>query len=463
MDLCLVQPRHVYAPDPSIRRIGHVYMPTSLLTAASRLLQAGVRLQVVDENVFECEILADVVAINLIGAPYIRKGVEFSRRLERWNPKGKLILGGQVVSGFREEEFRKLFGSSAVNGNDDRQLAIALGINSSALPPPESVSLIGAYELLKDNVMQLYLSNEFGFYLSQGCQYTCSFCAAKRTRCDPNTGKMIPVKEVYRDIITVEKDLRYLVKKSLRYGLNEMKIYLSNLDLFQTPRDLRRFAAVVQSIRRDFPDFTIKMRGLSNVNSFLKVRENDPDLIHDLASAGLKRIGFGVDGATEDIWRAVRKPHGSYSCIDAISVSVEYGLTPETLMVFGHEGVDNEESLQLACDLVKAMWDKYGSLPRPHVSKSVIPGNDGWYDPNKRHLIDIFLGNPELFQVLDFTALPSVLTHLEPAFRDMVKRHYLQVCKMSGTVTQYVLPEEPGLTTDELMRVRSFNEERYDV
>ena len=66
--------------------------------------------------------------------------------------------------------------------------------------------------------------------------------------------------------------------------------------------------------------------------------------------------------------------------VDAIASAKSDGLTPETLMVFGHHGVDTENSLIKAVEFTQAMWDQYGSLPRPHVAKSVVPGNDGWRD-----------------------------------------------------------------------------------
>jgi len=462
MDVLLIQPRHVYAPERP--DVGHIYMPTSLLTAAARLLRAGQNVSLIDENLSRCTQLLPVTGINLVGAPYVPRAIEFVGRMSRWQPEGTLLLGGQVVSGFSEDQFRRLFGVMGVNGNRDSDLASAVGIGPGALPAPELVSLVPAFQLLADDVMERYLAREFSFYLSQGCRYSCSFCAAVRTSRDPTTGKTSPVREIYRDLSIVDADMRYLVERALRLGKSELNIYLSNLDLFQTPSKLREFARVMQGIKCAFPGCRLRMRGLSNVNSFSQVHETDSDLIEELVDAGLTRVGFGVDGATEHVWRAVRKPHGDYSCTDAIRICFEtYGIVPEALMVFGHDCVDDGESMRLAGELVRALWEKYGAHPRPHVSKGIVPGNDGWRDPKNREIVDRLVTTPSLFQVLDFTSLPSALTHPDAAFRRIVTRYYVEICEMADTVTQYVLPEESGLSAVELEHVRSFNQGRYDV
>lgn len=58
--------------------------------------------------------------------------------------------------------------------------------------------------------------------------------------------------------------------------------------------------------------------------------------------------------------------------------------------------------------------------------------------------------------------LPSPLTHPDREFREMATRHYLAVCGLEGATTRYVLPELPGMTEEEIRRVREFNESRYD-
>ena len=127
--------------------------------------------------------------------------------------------------------------------------------------------------------------------------------------------------------------------------------------------------------------------------------------------------------------------------LDAIRISKEkYNITPELLMVFGHVGVDTPESLKHSYDFVEAMVDKYGAVPRPHIAKTFIPGNDGRNHPKFQKEVDTLIQQPHLFQSLDFTALASKLTHPDKAFRDLVNYYYLEMCKLPGNTTLPIIP-----------------------
>ena len=462
--ITLIQPRHTYAPDHCDGAKGHIYMPTSLLTVAARLLLAGVGVSVYDENMSPKLFEAEIIGVNLLGAPYVERVRELRDRLGAGGASVSLVVGGQVVSGFRPEELVLLFGESVVNGNDDFSLAAALGMDARALPSPRQTSLIPAYELVDEQSMRAYLQEEFGFFLSQGCRFSCSFCAAHRTRRDPIAGEVSAVNEVYRAADIVEQDLLYLTIRAQTLGLNRLRIYLSNLDLFQSPDGLSEFLTAVEHVRMLVPAVSLEMRGLSTVHSFLEVHRSRPDLIERFVVLGLRRIGFGVDGVAPEVWRATKKPQSGSMCVDAIVIARKvYGITPENLMVFGHFDVDTEGSLSLAVEFTRAMLGEYGALPRPHVAKSVVPGNDGWYSPACRPIVEKLLAWPQGFQSLDFTALPSLLTHPDAGFREVATKYYLQACGIEGAITRYVLPETPDLDADGIRQVREFNQGKYDI
>ena len=112
----------------------------------------------------------------------------------------KMLVGGQVINGLTQPQFSRLFDEGIINGNDDHALKKSLGIELNQMPAPESTDLVPMYELISDEMMRKYLANEFSLYLSQGCRYSCDFCAAERTFKDPASGKVKKaVKEVYRD------------------------------------------------------------------------------------------------------------------------------------------------------------------------------------------------------------------------------------------------------------------------
>ena len=405
-----------------------------------------------------------VLGINLLGAPYIPIAIQYANSLKhKYDNDFLLIIGGQIVSGLSDNQITKLFGPNVINGNKIEILSENLKIEKNKFKRIEELSLIPAYSKLSDDYMRQYLKNEFGFYLSQGCKYACSFCSAKRSSHDPITKKLTKIKEVYRDLNIANSDLEYLVLKALSFGIHGLNLYLSNLDLFQNPLILSQFAENVIQLKRNYHNFSINLRALSNVRSFLQTHKSNPKIISKIIEAGLYRIGFGIDGATPKIWKATRKPQTKSECIQAIAIAKDvYGLIPETLMVFGYKHED-KTSLQLGYEFVRDMYENYNALPRPHVAKYIAPGNDGWNDKQNEHIANKFIASPILFQNLDFTAIPSPYTHPNNELRELVTTYYLKICHELPSLTQYVKPETPLLNKQELNEVRMFNLKRYDI
>jgi len=466
MKIDLVQPRHNYAPKEGA---GHIYMPTSLLTVGARLLNAGVDVTFHDENIKPLEVSSDYVGFNLLGAPYIPEVIKLQEKIRQEQGEKTFLVGGQVVSGLSPNQLERLFGSSTHNGNDDSMLTKVLGIDDlgideKALVSPEKTSLIPAYERLDVDVMKEYISREFSFYVSQGCEKACSFCGADRTFKNSLSGKTKKVSERYRDIGWLENDLNYLVHKAKSFGLGELQLYMSNLDVFQTPQQLLRFAYAVQEVQRSNPNFRIGLHGLATVEYFLETRKVMPKSIEELINAGFHTVGFGVDGWGKKEWAALRKGHNTEEgCLEAIrSAREDFGITPEILMVFGNPRTTEEKTIREAYRVTEMVVEKYGAIPRPHVSKDFIPGNDGWISPLYESQVELLLGHPESFQSLDFTALPSPLTHPNERIRELATEYFLKMCKLPGNTTKYVKPITPGLSPLELEAVKRFNEGHFD-
>ena len=67
----IIQPRHNYAAPASVEKHGHIYLPTSALTAGAVLMNSGIDVIFHDENIESAKITSRYVGINLLGAPYI--------------------------------------------------------------------------------------------------------------------------------------------------------------------------------------------------------------------------------------------------------------------------------------------------------------------------------------------------------------------------------------------------------
>src|SRR3989339_705026 len=444
--ITLLQSRNNNADNEGL---GQVYTPTSLWTAGSRLIQAGVEVDFQDGNLRPVELREGLVGATLLGAPYIPE----IRKMQADAGSGiRWVLGGRVISGLARSQMTELFGSETVNGNSDDELAEVLGIDKKDLPPQEETSLIPAYERISDEDMKEYLSHEISLYVSQGCIYGCDFCAAEH-------GK----KEQYREMEITEKDMNYLVARAKKLGLASISIYMSNLDVFQTPEQILEFAKAMSRVRKNNGGFELKIRGLAGIFSFLNTRKINREAIEALAECGFDTVGFGVDGVA-GTWAKIHKGQNTEDgCVEAIrSTREDFGITPEMFMVFGHEGVDTQETLKEAYEFTMSMAEKYGAIPRPHVAKPFIPGNKGWRSTKYAGAIEQLMRDPRLFQGLDFTALPTALTHPDPVLRQAVTEYYLRICEIKGNTTNWLKAVEPGMSQQEMAEITAFNKGRYD-
>ncbi len=460
--ILLIQPRHIYAPPVTEEVLGHVYMPTSLLTIAAILNELEVETEIVDENINTVRYDHNIIGLNLLGAPYIPSAMRFEKKLfDTFRNDFQLLIGGQVASGLTDTDFINLFSEQTMNGNSNETICNVFHKVDFKIPAKEKISLIPIYEKIGDHFLKQYLSTEFSFYLSQGCKFSCSFCGADRS--SVYSGK-IAANENYREIDIALADFEYLLKKASEFKIDKLRVYLSNLDLFQTPLKLFEFASGVLDIKNRYRNIGVEIRGLSTSSSFLKAHKKYPYVIEQMINAGIVQIGFGIDGATAKVYKKTRKPQTIQQSLDVIDICHKiYGIIPEILMVFGHNNLEDEEALSLAVKFCKDMQVKYLAVPRPHIAKDMIPGNDGWLHPKNTKKLFEFYKNPMLFQNLDFTATPSQITHPNSIFREMVTKYYIKVCELPGSLTQYVLPELPTMTDDELQNTRLFNMKRYDI
>ncbi len=470
LEISLVQPSHNNSPAEGE---GHIYCPSSLLVAGARIMAAGGDVDFQDGNLRSVDLKRDVIGVNVVGAPYIPIVLQLRDRIKSVVAKDfKLLLGGQVVDGLAAQEFNdgkpskdfvQLFGPNVFNGNDDETLKRVVGLQLLYLPPPEKTSLIPAYEKISDADFEKYMRHEFSLYLSQGCKYRCEFCAAKHTIKNPVTGELISVKEQYRHLAIVEEELKYMVERAQRLGITSFDIYLSNLDIFQTPEKLKEFARIVVGIKRQYADFTFRMRGLSTTGEFMKVYRTDRDVIQLMVDAGLWSIGFGVDGTSSEVWKACQKPNSLNDCIDAIRLTRnEFDIIPEFFMVVGHPA-DTLDTLADAVMFAQFMQEKYGAVPRPYVAKSFVPGSPGWHHPVNRSTIDFLLQHPEYFQCFEYAAYANPITHHGNV--EMIKpinNAYRQLLEIGGNTTRPVYPLSPENSSEENEWIMRVNLGQYD-
>ena len=111
------------------------------------------------------------------------------------------------------------------------------------------------------------------------------------------------------------------------------------------------------------------------------------------------------------------------------------------------------------------MQEKYGALPRPHVSKTIIPGAKAWKEPENHAIVEKFISDPTLFQALDYTALPSELTHPNKSLKKATSAWYRKICALDPDATKYVIPDTPhyrGIANRKNTTVTKMNEGKFD-
>lgn len=378
----------------------------------------------------------DMIGINVVGAPLIPEVITLCQTIRsQLGTKAKIVLGGQTVACLSDDQFIRLFGADIVKGDKDDRQKQAFKLWNGSLTPEEKVSLIPVYESFSSEHMEKYLRHEFSLYLSQGCKFGCTFCAAKRSKVDHTTGKTTLVNEIYRDLDIVDKDLRYLVMKAQNFGIDEISMYLSNLDLFQTPGKMHEFAQRVNKIKEDFHGFTFRFRGLCTVTAFIGTYRKQPEIIAECARAGLSIIGFGVDGIVPEVWKSIKKGHNNVNdSIEVIKIAGQFGITPEILMVFGH-AADTPDTMRQALEFLNVMVERYGAVPRPYAAKDLLPGNSGWTDPQNQGRIEELIYHPESFYALDMCAKPSVISHPDEERRSAVSTMFEEAIQIPGCVT----------------------------
>ncbi len=413
------------------------HMPSWLLIAAARIKEAGVRVNLFDENFQKYSPTGNNnIWIGLIWSPHIPMTLAIRKRIIQANPNAKIILWWQIISSLKSEQLDQLF-QNHINWNIDWALADALGINSSKLPKPEETSLVSIYEQISDNLMKQYLKKEIVFYLSQWCPLACSFCSAIRTRSNPDTWIITRAKEIYRNFDIIEKDLSYLINRAKWMNLNSMKLGLTNLDLFRTPEKLTKFIKIVKKLSELNPNFEIKMSWLAELDTFLKTANNNYKLIQNLSNSWLKLIGFWADwlsmASLKILWKNNKWKTRIRKIEQAIQIATQCWITSFIWMLFGtSKEVDTIESLNNQIIFLKKMINQYNAIPTPFVTKNFIPWNDWWYNSKNQGIIRNIIKNPELFHALDFNAIASPTTHPDAQHRKIINSAYLEACKLDS-------------------------------
>ncbi len=395
--IVLIQPQYPHGGRKQ------TYLPAGVLNLGSRLTQAGAEVDFIDLNRTgfrdSLAILkhSDVIGITVLGPPYIPEVIKTIRMIRQAGLNQPVMVGGQGVSLLKDESnFTKWFdGLGAVQIKTAQEIAGCCGIAPENIPSEYEVSLVPMFEKMSAEELRAYLTKEFPLFLSQGCTFNCAFCAADKAK-----------KERYRTSESLAEEVRWICKYLASIGHKELQAYLSNLDGFQTPKDFEEKLTLVKKIYEEH-GIVPRLRCLATSRCTFKACQKDPELPKCLHECGLEVVGFGADGADEEVWARQNKTHNSMSELQTAADAMERaGITVEFLMVFGFQD-----------DNIKTLWRDFkfsmreawkGRIIRPYLAKSQTPA--GRWQTNDP-LVEAMVADPTLLSRLDYAMIGSVQTH----------------------------------------------------
>src|SRR3989344_2044662 len=291
MKIALVQPRYPHGK-------AQIYLPGGLMNLGSRLMHAGLEVDLFDRNLdpLPDHHKYDVVGFSVLGPPYIPSAIAETRKLRARGFTGRVLVGGEGVARLEQSDFGCWFGTSCTRIANDSDLARELGPN---VPSMYETSMRAMLEKLPIKRQRLYLTREFGLFMSQGCKFNCLFCAA--TKRSP---------EMYRSLASLEDEMRYVCEMISGAGQKQLECYLSNLDCFQNVHHLEPRLQAIARIAVEH-GLAVSIRALATSRCTTEACAKDPDLPRRLRSYGLRIVGFGADGADDEVWKRENKRHNN--------------------------------------------------------------------------------------------------------------------------------------------------------
>lgn len=412
MKIFLIQPRYPHGWSKP-----QTYLPATLMNLGSRLMKIGIEVGFADLNhtdLSDCREemeSSDFIGFSILGMPYVSDVVKLIRILRAHGFKQPMLVGGQGIARVEPAHFERWFGGlGAIHIRTDLDITQALNLEIGALHSHFDISMVPMLKKLPDSELRKYLTSEFAIFTSQGCIFSCAFCSAAKGQ-----------KEQYRSLPTFTEELEFVCDYLQRIGCRELRLYLTNLDLFQTPEMLKIFLDRIKEVTKRY-GLTPRLRGLATSRFTFRAIQADHGLAKRARECGLEIVAFGADGANEETWRRQNKRHNSLTELEIVCNTMQAaGITVELFMVMGFPD-DKFKNLWpgVKFSLRQAMK---GRVIRPYLAKQTPGGNWPEGDP----IVEKFLSRPELLVRLDYSMIGSEHSHPNRVQRWLSNAAYLVV------------------------------------
>lgn len=343
------QPRGYCGEDDN-----YVIPPMSLLAVASLVDLHGFEVKIIDATVDKeyyhriMEEARDALCVGVTSMTgfQIFGGLQVSKAIKEKYPDLAVIWGGYHPSIFPEQTAANPYIDVAVRGQGEEtflELAKALderrsfeGIKGIAfrqngrivLNPEREFSDINRFPATSYHLLDVkkYITLEgnqvtFGIRTSQGCPYSCGFCAELNVTKRRWSGFAAS---------RVVEELAYLKDN---YGVNNILIYDSNFCI-----DVKRIRDIFQAIIEKNLQITFRFLN-ARVD---QIRRFDSQLWDLLKRGGCRNFLIGFEAGDEKILSYINKQTTLEDAVEAKKILSQHGITPSISLVLGFPFTDSQ-------------------------------------------------------------------------------------------------------------------------
>lgn len=364
-------------------KIFQPFLPIFVPIGAGYLLafaeQQNIKVKFIDEQVEDNVVAAAVDYVKNMRRPYIfafsvltasfKSAVLVSQELKKLFPDSVIVFGGIHPTASCEEVLSYKHIDAVIRGEGEKELAefykcvkenrdftqiegLSYRKNGAILHNKISQNPIDL-DTLPDFPYHLFKSERYdlGFVVSsRGCPHRCIFCSNRVT-----TGKKYrysSAKKIIHDLGWVYN--QYLIKKG---GKRNIQFLDDNLLVNQD-----RVYELLDEIKLSGLDkkltFSFQARG-DNVNF---------KILKDLYDAGFKSVFFGLETASEEIMKLVKKDETVARCVEAVKLAKQIGFHVSATFIYGLPGEthkDRMDCLKLSKELRLDMVRYNNATPYP--------------------------------------------------------------------------------------------------
>jgi anaerobic magnesium-protoporphyrin IX monomethyl ester cyclase len=428
-----------------------IFVPVGIGCLIATLEQRGIPAKIVDEQIEDHVLELIDSHVKTMEPPYIfgfsvltaafKSSIVISKKLKELYPDSIILFGGvhptampeevlsfdhidYVLKGEAESSLVEFY-KCIKNGKDVRHIENLCYRDDNRIVENERVFLPEGMDLERYPFFPYHLFDphryDLGFVISsRGCPYQCIFCSNRIT-----TGR----KFRFRKPEAVVEEIDLLCHKyNKRYVL-----FLDDNFLV----DKRRIYGLMEEIRK---------KGLDNKMTFnFQARGDnaDSELLKEMFKTGFRSIFFGLETASEEIMKAIKKGETVAQCVEAVRMAKQIGFHVSATFIYGLPGEthrDRMDCVRLSRELRLDMIRYNNSTPYPGTELYEIAKKE-----NRLHIqglyenfvsVSTFIENP--LKAIPFSYVPKGNTE-EEIRRDILFSYfsfYLDIEKLKRIFTR---------------------------